>query len=73
MRKFEQVLSGKESSPYAYDIKLIKKEIPELSHLSSTDIEKLYSEYSSMFAAGWICIESHLYSFKSWALGSNDE
>lgn len=51
----------------AEDVTWLKNRIAELRHVPNGVIEKMYREYSNMFAAGWLILdENTIQSFKSW-------
>lgn len=69
MRRIDRLLGREEQEPVRYpeDIKALKQVIPELMLLSDSRVEEIYSEYSDMFCAGWLIVDSErIRDFNNW-------
>ena len=59
MKRINKLLGieEQESLWYPQDVNLLRYTIPELALVSDIKIQELYSEYSDMFAAGWMMLD----------------
>ena len=70
MSKLLEYLTGSDGKVYhVADVATLQEAIPEIAHLPATLVERMYSDYSDSYAAGWLIVdESSIQSFRDWLL-----